>query len=158
MENHDNRVRHLSPQEEFALDFSNFPTSHREFSFAYKHRWPMNQVSCEMKVKFCPCLLNACSLWQMKWNEGPAVQWVHWVQFKVPIQALLFVMFQPNYLVGQNGMHYFGCSASQSVSWWSGCNLAVLPLAKQIQPVQGLIFVSHSGPRVFVPLSPSATW
>lgn len=64
-------------------------------------------------------------------------------------------MFQLDHLVGQNGTHYFGYSASQSVSWGPGRNLAVLPLDQQIQPLQGLIFVSHSGPRVCAPLSPS---
>lgn len=38
MENLDKRVRHLGPQEESALDFSDFPTSLRDVSFAYKHR------------------------------------------------------------------------------------------------------------------------
>lgn len=124
-------------------------------NFAYKHRWTMNQFSCKMKVKICPCFLSACSLWQMKWDEGTAVQWVPGVQFKVAIQVLPFVMFQLYHLVGQNGTHYFGYSASQSVSWGpSGC----AALGQADPSCSRAYFVSHSGPRVCAPLLPTAAW
>lgn len=115
----------------------------------------MNQFSCKMKVKICPCFLSACSLWQMKWDEGTAVQWVPGVQFKVAIQVLPFVMFQLYHLVGQNGTHYFGYSASQSVSWGpSGC----AALGQADPSCSRAYFVSHSGPRVCAPLLPTAAW
>lgn len=124
-------------------------------SFAYKHRWTMNQFSCKMKVKICPCLLSACSLWQMKWDEGTAVQWVPGVQFKVAIQVLPFVMFQLYHLVGQDETHYFGYSASQSVLWGpSGCTV----LGQADPSCSRAYFVSHSGPRVCAPLLPTAAW
>lgn len=155
MGNLGNRVRHLRPQEEFALDFSDFPTSPREVSFSYKHRWAMNQLSYKMKEKFCPCLLSTFSLWQMKRDEGTAVQFIHWVQFKGTIQKLLFVMFQLYHLVGQNETHYFGYSASQSVSWGqSGCTA----LGQADPTCSRAYFVSHSGPRVCAPLSTTDAW
>lgn len=64
---------------------------------------------------------------------------------------LLFVMFQLYHLVGQNETHYFGYSASQSVSWGPGDHLAVLPLAKQIQPVQRLILFPILAPEFVLP-------
>lgn len=60
-------------------------------------------------------------------------------------------MFQLYHLVGQNGTHCFGYSASQSVPWGPGGILAVLPLAKQIQPAQGLILFLILAPGFVLP-------
>lgn len=70
------------------------------------------------------------------------------------IQALLFGMLQLYHLVGQNGTHYFGYSASQTVSWRTGCSLAGPPWDKRIQPVQGLILFLILAPHA--PLLPTA--
>lgn len=83
----------------------------------------------------------------MKLDEGTARP----AQFKMTIQALLFVMLQLYHLLGQNETHYSGYSASQSVQWGTGCNLAVLPSAKQIQPIQGLILFLFLAPQSMLP-------
>lgn len=65
------------------------------------------------------------------------------------IQALLFVVFHLYHLVGQNGTHHFGYSASQSGR--GGLGAIWLPLAKQIQAVQGLILFLILAPGFVLP-------